>query len=283
MNGYTGIMSADESPIPTPLPRRTLAEQMADSLTEAIVSGEYLPGAMLPIEPALARQFGVSRAVVRDATRMLAARGLVDAQHGRGVFVTESGIKPFSEALFLALRRVGASAWDVERFEQMILPEVFAEAARQATDDEIARIRRLTNSYHVVFAETSRHNWGQPHLSPADLNSVMAAFRAVYGAIFAATHNKVWALLAEPLLRLRMPRSWESASMTVEDFIAHERRVFDARIDAIAGRDPDEARRLARAFVQLPPAAEAAMRATPVGETPQIPLPLTESCVENDE
>jgi GntR family transcriptional repressor for pyruvate dehydrogenase complex len=283
MNGYTGIMSADESPIPTPLPRRTLAEQMADSLTEAIVSGEWPAGSMLPIEPALAKQFGVSRAVVRDATRMLAARGLVDAQHGRGVFVTESGVKPFGEALFLALRRVGASAWDVERFEQMILPEVFAEAARQATDEEIAKIRRLTNSYHAVFAEASRRNWGQPHLSPADLNSVMAAFRAVYGAIFAATHNKVWALLAEPLLRLRMPRSWESASMTVEDFIAHEHRVFDARIDAIAGRDPDEARRLAWAFVQLPPTAEAAIRATPVGEVPQIPLPLMESRVENDE
>jgi DNA-binding FadR family transcriptional regulator len=270
-------MSSDEPFPATPLPRRTLAEQMADSLTEAIVSGQYPAGSMLPIEPALAKQFGVSRAVVRDATRMLAARGLVDARHGRGVFVTESGVMPFAEALLLALRRVGASVWDVERFEQMILPEVFAEAAREASNDDIAIIRRLAADYHAVFAEASRRNWGQAHLPSAEQESVMAVFRAVYAAIFAATHNKVWALLAEPLLRLRAPRSWKTGDLSVEEFIAHERRAFDARIEAIASRDPDAARRLARELVKLPPAAEAAMRATPAGDVPEIPLPLSES------
>ena len=117
----------------TPLPRRTLAEQMADGLTEAILAGQWAAGAALPTEPELAAQFGVSRAVVRDATRMLVARGLVDARHGRGVFVTASGAAPFGDALLLALRRAGATVWDVERFEQMVLPVVAAEAARHAS------------------------------------------------------------------------------------------------------------------------------------------------------
>lgn len=270
-------MSPDERAQPTPLPRRTLAEQMADTLTEAIVSGEYPPGAMLPIEPALAERFGVSRAVVRDATRMLAARGLVDAQHGRGVFVTESGVGPFGEALLLALRRAAATAWDVARFEQMILPEVFAEAAREITDEEIATLRRLTAAYHTTFAAVTRRNWGQERLSPADREAVMDSFRAVYGAIFGATHNPVWRLLAEPVLRLRAPRSYQTGTMSADDFIDHERRQIDADLEPIFGRNPDAARRKAAERVVLPPAAVIAMQATPVGEIPDIPLTIGEN------
>lgn len=267
-------MSPDE--LLTPLPRRTLAEQMADELTEAIVSGELPPGSMLPVEPALAARFGVSRAVVRDATRMLAARGLVDARHGRGVFVTESGVNPFGDALLLALRRAGATVWDVERFEQTILPEVLAEAARMATDEEIAAIRRAAERYHAVFAEVSRRHWEGDPLPDNERERVLAAFRAVYRAIFAATHNAVWSLLAEPVLRLRALRNWQAGEMTVDDFIAHERRLFDARVEAVAARDPDRARAAGTA-APLPPAAEAAMRATPVGETVVIPLALGEA------
>ncbi len=256
------------------LKRRTLAEQLADALKEAILAGRWAAGDALPTEPELAAQFGVSRAVVRDGTRMLAAQGLVEAQHGRGVFVTGSPVAAFGDALLLALRRAGASVWDVERFEQMVLPEVLAEAARQATDEELAALRRLVDDYHAVFAEATRQSWGQAHLSAGDRERVMAAFRAVYGAIFAATHNALWALLAEPLLRLRAPRSWESGEMTVEEFIAHERRVMEARLEAILARDPARARQTAQALMTLPPEAEAAMRATPVGEVPTIPLPL---------
>jgi DNA-binding FadR family transcriptional regulator len=261
---------------PTTLRRQTLAEQMAEAITENIIAGRWQAGEALPTEPELAEQFEVSRAVVRDATRMLAARGLVDAQHGRGVFVTSSPVEAFGDALLLALRRAGATAWDMERFEQMILPEVLAEAARMATDEEVAEIARLANEYYAVFAEVSRRHWDNPDLPAADSDQFIAAFRKVYGAIFAATHNTLWTLLAEPLLRLRLPRSWKSTDLTLDDFIDHERRVFDAPIKAIIARDPEQARHTAQTLMRLPPAAEAAMRATPIGEIPQIPLSLTE-------
>ncbi len=257
------------------LKRQTLAEQLADTIKEAILAGRWVAGEALPTEPELAAQFGVSRAVVRDGTRMLAARGLVDAQHGRGVFVTGSPVAAFGDALLLALRRAGATAWDVERFEQMVLPEVHAEAARQATDEELAAIVELAEAYHTAFAQVTRQSWERDALPAAQRAHVMAAFRALYGAIFAATHNAVWALLAEPLLSLRALRSWQAGEMTAEEFIAHERRLIDAWVAAIVARDPDRARQTARTLGQLPPEAEVAMRATPVGEIADIPLPLS--------
>jgi DNA-binding FadR family transcriptional regulator len=54
-----------------------------------IVYGELPPGTALPTEPELAQRFSVSRHVVREAVRMLAAKGLVQARHGSGVWVTQ--------------------------------------------------------------------------------------------------------------------------------------------------------------------------------------------------
>lgn len=258
----------------TPLKRRTLAEQMADALQESILRGDWPAGAALPTEPELAAEFGVSRAVVRDATRLLIARGLVDAQHGRGVFVTGSPVAAFGEALRLALRRAGATVWDVERFEQMALPEVYAEAARRATDDDLAAIRRHADAYHAAFDATTRAAWGGGELPAAEAERVLDAYRAAQRAVFAATHNALWTLLAEPLLALRMPRSWESGAMTADEFIAHERRVLEEALAPVLARDPDAARAAVASSVQLPPEAVAAMRATPIGEVARIPVGL---------
>ena len=46
-------------------------------LGEAIVAGQYPPGKTMPPEPALSAQLGVSRTVLREAVKSLAAKGLV--------------------------------------------------------------------------------------------------------------------------------------------------------------------------------------------------------------
>ncbi|HKJ26838.1 MAG TPA: GntR family transcriptional regulator, partial [Anaerolineales bacterium] len=61
-----------------PVKKTTLAEQMADTIKELILSGQLEADDVLPTEPELCKQFGVSRAVVRDATRILMALGLVE-------------------------------------------------------------------------------------------------------------------------------------------------------------------------------------------------------------
>ena len=190
-----------------PIKKQTMAEQMAEAVQESILSGDLEGGAALPTEPELAEQFGVSRAVVRDATRILMARGLVEVVHGRGVFVTQPHNEAFGEALLLALRRVGATAWDVEQFEQTILPEVAALAATSASDEEIAQIRRLSEEYLKIVADHQAKWWGKD-APPAGLEQLTAAFRGVMGAIFAATHNQVFHQLAGPHLNLRNLRTW---------------------------------------------------------------------------
>lgn len=45
-------------------------------------------GDRLPTERDLAREFGVSRTVVRDTVKTLAGRGILRVKHGVGIFVS---------------------------------------------------------------------------------------------------------------------------------------------------------------------------------------------------
>ncbi|MFN2134796.1 MAG: FadR/GntR family transcriptional regulator [Candidatus Promineifilaceae bacterium] len=265
----------NELPFPTAVRKQTLAEQVAASIKEAILAGRWQPGEALPTEPELAELFGVSRAVVRDATRMLVAQGLVDAQHGRGVFVTESQVEAFGDALLLALRREGATVWDVEQFEQMVFPEVCALAAEEILPAELAQLRELAAHYTEVhkLAVAAEEEGTDTSRETAD-TAMLQAFRAFIAAIFAATHNALWKLLAQPLLRQRSARDWETdpEESSAAQLAALEKLWIDTLVAVIAGGDADEAREAVRRLMQLPVEAQQAMRQTPVGEKAHIRL-----------
>lgn len=258
-----------------PVKRQTLAAQMAATIQELILSGELESGATLPTEPELAEQFGVSRAVVRDATRILMAQGLVEVRHGLGVFVTPAQNEAFGEALLLALRRAGATVWDVEQFEQVIFPEVIALASTTATAEEIAEIRRLIASYLELYAQHQTTWWGHAEVPVAELERLRAAYQKVMQAIFAATHNQVFQQLAQPLLKLRNLRSWrEEDEGTPETTTQREASYFNQLMEVIAAGDPAQARATTTRLMRLPPEAIEAMRQTPIGEIPIIPVGL---------
>lgn len=70
------------SPIPP-------SRQIADDLRQAITVGDLTPGARLPSERVLAKEYGTARNTARQAIAILLAEGLVVAEHGRGVFVRD--------------------------------------------------------------------------------------------------------------------------------------------------------------------------------------------------
>jgi GntR family transcriptional regulator len=62
---------------------------IAGELRARIERGQYAPGAQLPAEDALAREFGVSRQTVNKALLQLRAEGLVRVERGVGTIVRE--------------------------------------------------------------------------------------------------------------------------------------------------------------------------------------------------
>ena len=70
------------------LARPLLADVVRDGLRRAVITGGYEPGSKLPNEDALADQFAVSRATIREAVRGLVEEGYLVRRQGSGTFVT---------------------------------------------------------------------------------------------------------------------------------------------------------------------------------------------------
>jgi GntR family transcriptional regulator, transcriptional repressor for pyruvate dehydrogenase complex len=118
-------------------PRERLAEQIYGRLLEDIASGGKSVGDRLPTENELARNFGVSRPVVREALTRLQSDGFIASRQGAGTFVRN---RPPSRLLKFA-RASGLSSF-MSSFEVRIALE--GESARLAalrrSDQDIARI-----------------------------------------------------------------------------------------------------------------------------------------------
>jgi GntR family transcriptional repressor for pyruvate dehydrogenase complex len=75
------------------VPKERLYEGIVDQVMRSILSGELRSGDQLPTEAELVQQFGVSRTVVREATKALSSAGLVDVWPKRGTFITQPPIE----------------------------------------------------------------------------------------------------------------------------------------------------------------------------------------------
>ncbi len=67
---------------------RTKPEMFKAHLRRQIMSGTYGPGKQLPTIREMVTEFGVSKATVSQAISNLQTEGLVNAEHGRGIFVS---------------------------------------------------------------------------------------------------------------------------------------------------------------------------------------------------
>jgi DNA-binding FadR family transcriptional regulator len=64
-----------------------LTHEMVERIGGKIVRGDVAPGGSLPIEADLAKEHDTSRTVIREAIKMLTAKGLVGSRPRRGTYV----------------------------------------------------------------------------------------------------------------------------------------------------------------------------------------------------
>jgi GntR family transcriptional repressor for pyruvate dehydrogenase complex len=122
-----------------------LHRQLLTVLVSEIVGGKLEPGAMLPREVDLARDFQVSRGVVRESLRGLEERGLVEVRHGRGATVLAPGRWNMSDADVLAAVLLAHGAAEVEReiveFRAVVDVALASLAAARAGAEDISMMR----------------------------------------------------------------------------------------------------------------------------------------------
>jgi GntR family transcriptional repressor for pyruvate dehydrogenase complex len=253
------------------IPRKTMAETMAEQIREAILAGAWKPGTTIPTEPELAKQFGVSRAVVRDATRIIAAWGLVEARQGKGVYVTADQAAGFGTALLLALRRTGTTVWDVEEFEQILFPQAAAMVASRLGEIDIDTLRRRLKFYEKSIVKQVRNHPGENWF----VGETREAWFHFVDTFFEMTGNRLMAQLGPALVRIRNVRVFDGEPDVDPAAVSRrEIRNIEKILAAVGTGIPEEAHSVTTKLLNLPEEVETAMKKTPVGEAARIPMDL---------
>lgn len=213
--------------MPEPLRRETLAEQLATHLVRLIEQRKLEPGDFLPSATSLASDFGVSRTVVREALRMLEARGILRSENGRGTI-----IQPITnEPLAGYFRRVAAVNQDalVELLEvrRGLEMESATLACQRASDEELALIAALATAMGHVVGQGRKY---------ADLDAEL------HVAIASAAHNTMLLYLIESI-REPLKASIEEGLRSRAKAAHHQRvqELHEDLADALRRRDASAA------------------------------------------
>jgi DNA-binding FadR family transcriptional regulator len=120
--------------------RRSLHGQIAYDIGTRIVRGDIQPGTVLPNESDLSTQFSVSRTALREAIKVLAAKGLVESRPKTGTRVRPRGewnmLDPDLLAWQFATQPMEQLAKDLFEIRQIIEPAAAAMAAERADEDQ---------------------------------------------------------------------------------------------------------------------------------------------------
>src|ERR1035438_4499758 len=128
---------------------RGLHGDVVTSLGRQIVSGALQPGAVLNMER-LEEEFSVSRSVLREAVRVLSAKGLVEARPKRGTIVCPSSRWNLLDP-YVMVWKVNTGIPDeqyLQSWEQVrwiIEPQAVRMAATHRTEEDLVGMRLILN------------------------------------------------------------------------------------------------------------------------------------------
>jgi GntR family transcriptional repressor for pyruvate dehydrogenase complex len=170
---------------------RALPEKIAQDMMRRILGGEFAETGMLPSERALQDGYNVSRTVVREAVKLLAARGLVTTGNGQGAVVNTNLTASAIDALLLAFHRAHVRLEDLLNVRLVLEPPIAALAAQHATPLQIRHLHELTREMAALA------HVGHPVRAATYSSDVNARFHTL---VAQASQNPALAILIEMLV-----------------------------------------------------------------------------------
>ena len=186
--------------------QRNLSYLLAEKLGQQILAGDYQAGSILPGEMELGEQFGVSRTAVREAVKMLAAKGMLLPRPRIG-----TRVMPQSQWNFLDQDLL--TWWMTkENFDQVMQhflilrtslePQACSLAAANASTQQTARLAELMAEMRALPVQFDREHWIQVDtqfhqlIYEASGNPFLTSFANLFSSVYqsyfrAITGNEV--------------------------------------------------------------------------------------------
>src|SRR5438034_4478056 len=194
------------------------------SIKRLISTGAIVPGAKFPPERELAKEFGVKRASLRQALKVLEIMGVLTQRVGDGTYLSASAETILKEPLDFLILLDDLSHHELMETRMIVEPELAARAAERATTEDLVGLRRA-----IAAMENCRTN--QERLE-ADL--------AFHQCIFRASGNRICHLLFNVIHRsVLTSMSKLSTRVPLDRPLTFHKRIYAA----IQQRDAEDARR----------------------------------------
>lgn len=207
-------------------PRRGLHGQLVDSLGRQIVSGRFAPGDTLDVN-ALQAEREVSKTALREALRVLAGKGLVDARQKRGTIVRPAAAWNQLDPDVLRWQ-IGSDASQMlealVEVRAIVEPPAARLAAERRTDEDVEALeqalQRMVDNAHDPRAHAEADVAFHRRLLAASGNDLLARIGSVFEAVLRVRDELV-----------------HGAGRHVDDF----RGPHEAVLDAVRDGDGDRA------------------------------------------
>jgi DNA-binding FadR family transcriptional regulator len=208
---------------------RGLLGKIVEDIGLRILNGTYAPSAALPTEPQLMAELDISRTVLREAVKFLAAKGLVESRTRSGTRVLPQEywnlLDPTVLRLYCQVVEYGNFAQNFQQIRVILEPEAAALAARHRTKAHLAAIE---GAYSAMEAAQDVSGW-----IPADLR--------FHEAILEATCNpfmRPLGALVSTALETLIAHSFETSANPFDSLTEHQ-----AVLDAIRRQNEAQARK----------------------------------------
>lgn len=146
--------------MPSDASQPNVHRQVVDQLGRLIVCGSPAPGEALPSEELLAGQLVVSRSALREAMKVLGAKGLIESRQKSGARVRERRFWHQLDADVLGWRfaTIPTQAFIAELVEMREIIEPAAAAAKKRDREQLAAIGA---AYQAMADAGDRGGWAK--------------------------------------------------------------------------------------------------------------------------
>jgi GntR family transcriptional repressor for pyruvate dehydrogenase complex len=218
-----------------PVGRTSVLDSVSERL-EDVIFDSFEPGDTLPSEGKLAEALGVSRLTVREATRALEARGLLEITQGRRPRVAAPNGALVGDFFKLAVRRDPRALLDLLEVRRALEVHIATLAAKRAGQGELADLEMSINAMRAADGFEAFH--------AADLR--------FHENLAAASGNRLLVFLIEAFadpLRASRQRSFvghQARGGGISDVIQQHQTI----LDAVTARNPKAAAQAMRDHLQ---------------------------------